>query len=160
MIGPNVGLNWGTFLDKNALPINGESNTSILGASLGAIAEFEINRILSVRVEPSYIQKGTDTQYSWPFMLEDKDRFQYLQIPIELEAKLPVFPFTPHIFFGPNVGYLLSAREEDSDPFQEYSVKNGYKTLDFALDFGAGIEYSIAPPVMANLDVKSALTHK
>jgi opacity protein-like surface antigen len=36
-------------------------------------------------------------------------------------------------------------------------VKDSYKKFDCALDFGAGLEYSIAPLIKANLDYKYSL---
>lgn len=146
--------------------LSGISNTSLLlGTSVGAIVEIPMNGILSLRAEPSYIQKGTDvtvvitnsnTNASW-----SKLRSQYLQIPVELKAILPMPLFTPHIFFGPNVGYLLSAKAESFDAItgQEFDgdVKHQDKNVDFAIDFGAGLDYSITPLIKANFDLKYSL---
>jgi opacity protein-like surface antigen len=156
LIGPTFGLNWGAFSIAN---LNGSvSAKSMLGISFGAIAEIPLIPFLSIRIEPSYIQKGSDVYY--PDMGGSsiiKLRNQYFQIPVELKANLPLPVISPHIFLGPDIGYLLSAKQGSNHSSIEIDVKDSYKKFDCALDFGAGLEYSIAPLIKANLDYKYSL---
>ena len=158
LIGPNVGLNWGIFSFGNTQALT--LNKALLGPSLGAIVEIPIYGILSVRAEPSYIQKGSDFTVDNSLPLETKVYPQYLQIPVELQANLPMTIFTPHVFLGPNVGFLLSGKGQwisAFDPEPEFDVKNIIKNIDFGMDFGAGLDFSITPLIKANIDFKYSL---
>ena len=153
LIGPTIGLNWGAFSIGNL--IGAESANSSLGPSFGAIVEVPLIPLLSIRVEPSYIQKGSDV--SFPYMdgpLILKERNQYFQLPLELQANLPLPVFSPHIFLGPNVGYLLSAKMNQGPNYPEIDDKSSYKSFDLGVDYGVGLEFGIAPLIKANLDYK------
>jgi hypothetical protein len=156
LFGPNVGLNWTTFSIDN---LAGTTSTPLLCNSLGAIAEFPLNDILSIRVEPSYIQKGSQWKNlpsGSPLPLETEIRFQYLQIPVELKASLPTPIVSPHILIGPNVSYLLSAKEGPTLSTQE-DVKDFYRDFVYTLDFGTGLDYSIAPLIKGHFDLKYSI---
>ena len=156
LIGPTIGLNWGAFSIGNLI---GASTKSSLGPSFGAIVEIPMIPLLSIRVEPSYIQKGSDVYFpdlGGPDIL--KERNQYFQVPVELKIDLPVAVFSPHVLIGPNLGYLLSAkRSTNQSGGIDLDNKSRFKDLDCALDFGAGLEYSIAPLIRATLDYKYSL---
>ncbi len=152
LIGPTIGLNWSAFSIGNLI---GASAKSSLGPSFGAIVEVPLIPLLSIRVEPSYIQKGSDVYFpdmGGPSIV--KERNQYFQVPVELKANLPLPVFSPHIFLGPNVGYLLSAKATSNPNYPEIDDRSSYKSFDLGVDAGAGLEFSIAPLIKANLDYK------
>jgi hypothetical protein len=151
-IGPNVGLNWTHFsIDHNYL-----LGTPLMGSSFGAIAQLPLNGILSIRVEPSYIQKGIQ----WPFGGEGptsyliNSYFNYFQLPIELKANLPIPVVSPYILVGPNIGYLLSAKQGLAGSTPQEDITDDYQKVDCALDFGAGLDFGITPFTTASCNVK------
>ena len=154
LIGPTIGLNWSAFSTAD-LTVPSKSS---LGSSFGVIAEFSLVSLLSFRVEPSYIQKGSN-EY-WPDMGGPdivKLRLQYFQIPVELQANLPISVFSSHIFIGPNIGYLLSANHSSTHSKKIVDVLDYYNKFDCSLDFGAGLEYNIVSLIKGNLDYKYSL---
>jgi hypothetical protein len=158
LIGPNAGLNWSRFsINHNAY------GTTLLGSSFGAIAELPLNGILSIRVEPSYIQKGLQWIYVYAggaptsSLFSINSYFNYFQIPIELKANLPVPFVSPYLLVGPNVGYLLSAKEGQSGSTPQEDRTDFYKKFDCALDCGAGLDLGIAPLIKASFNVKYSL---
>jgi hypothetical protein len=156
LFGPSIGLNWTTFSIDN---LAGASSKPLLCNSLGAIADFPLNDVLSIRVEPTYIQKGSQWKNlpsGSQLPLEAKIRFQYVQIPVELKANLPMPVLSPYIFIGPNVSYLLSAKEESTPSTQE-NVMDLYNNFVYAIDFGTGLDYSIGPPIIAHFDLTYSL---
>ena len=151
LVGPNVGLNWGALTIEN---IRGSlSVNSTLESSFGAIIEFPLNPIISLRVEPSYTQTGSDVYFNdmgGPTIL--KHRNQYVQAPILLQASLPLPVISPHLLLGPNIGYLLWANMGSNRNSQLFDIKDDFNNFDFGVIIGAGLEYRIAPLIKANLD--------
>jgi len=151
-IGPSAGVNWGIFKVENQS--EGVSNSSRIGVAIGVIADFPLDKIFSIRVEPSYIQKGTEIT-AQPTI--NKFHFGYLQVPIEAKVSIPTSIVNVHIIVGPNIGYLLSAKFQSTDFAQELDIKDGYKNYDFALDAGVGLDYPVSPMVKAGIDIKYSL---
>ena len=152
LIGPTIGLSWSAFSIGNLI---GASARSSLGTTFGAIVEVPLIPLLSIRVEPSYIQKGSDVYFpdmGGPDILEERNR--YFQVPVELKANLPLPLLSPHIFLGPNVGYLLSAKINPGSNHPEIDDKSSYQSFDLGVDVGAGLEFGVAPLIKANLDYK------
>ena len=153
-IGPNAGLNWTRFLSNH-----NAYGTTLLGTSYGAIAELPLNGIFSIRLEPSYIQKGFQWTYGGgaPILLVRNSYFNYFQIPIELKVNLPTPVVSPYVLVGPNVGYLLSAKNNPPGSTQQEDETDFYKKVGGTLDFGAGIDFGIAPLIKASFDAKYSL---
>jgi hypothetical protein len=64
-------------------------------------------------------------------------------------AKIPAGPsITPFLFFGPdlgfNVGNSVSGTLNGND-VDTSSANLNFNTVDFALDFGGGVEFPVAP---------------
>ncbi len=153
-IGPNVGLNWTRFFSNN-----NAYGTTLLGNSYGAIAELPLNGILSIRLEPSYLQKGFQWTYGGgaPTLLVINSYFNYFQIPFELKANLPTPIVSPYVLIGPNVSYLLSAKDTSPGSAQQQDETDFYKKLGGTLDFGAGLDCGIAPLIKASFEIKYSL---
>ncbi|MBI1805060.1 MAG: PorT family protein [Ignavibacteriae bacterium] len=143
------------------------------GVIIGGLAEIGISDLWCVQVEPRYIQKGMKET---GFVITGNDptplsttnlvfKLDYLEIPVLLKATLGRDNFRPIVFAGPNVGFLLSAKNEWEryDAQQQgiipasIDVTERYNSIDLSLDFGVGGEYQISPSVSLLADARYSL---
>lgn len=124
-LGLKGGLNLAALGGKDAGPV--ERRT---GLSLGAFINISTGPRLSLQPEAYYTQKGA--RYAGA-----NDTFTYLEAPLLLRysTPLPAAPFRPFIFAGPTAALLLSAKMGEAD------VKSLYRTSDFGLALGGGVEF-------------------
>jgi opacity protein-like surface antigen len=126
----------------------GTSVESVSGRTsflFGGFLDIEISKLLSIQPELLYIRKaaggiwlstGMNTEY----------HFDFLAIPALLKMNFGSDEFKPYVFIGPNIGILVSAQVENkftSGRTQTLDIKQNAESIDFAIDIGAGMEYSI-----------------
>lgn len=135
----------------------------------GAVAEIGISDMFSVLVEPRYVQKGPtiEASVSLPDSLfgstqsldfTTRMKLAYLEVPLSLKATFGSGNFTPYIFAGPNFAYLLSADGEVEffGAKASQNIKEGIEKFEVGLHVGAGVQYRIAPNMLATADIRYA----
>ncbi|MEJ2613363.1 MAG: porin family protein [Ignavibacteriaceae bacterium] len=139
-LGVRAGLNLANLSFDPELPSTVDKSSRV-GFKFGAMAELGFIPMFAIQVEPMYVMRGAKfTQGS----VEQTWKFSYLEIPVLLKLKIPTpGPITPYAFAGPNIGILLSANDETNG--HETDIKEHINSTDFALDFGAGVSFNIAP---------------
>lgn len=136
--GVKAGVNFATFGGDI------EDRESRTGAHVGLLAEFKLTENFAIQPELVFSMQGSDRQYSdAASTYELEQRLNYLNIPIA--AKYFVTEGFS-IEAGPQIGFLLSAKEEGtvSGPVGSESFssdnKDGYKSIDFSVFGGVGYE--------------------
>ena len=111
------------------------------GFTIGAIINYEMNRIFSLQAEPRYIQRGKKINYLPDFILINS--LDYLEMPVLVVAELPDCNLKPILLLGINVGYLLKATEDYENGFTNptNNVIDDYKKMNFTLEGGIGFKY-------------------
>jgi len=136
------------------------STSSRTGFMIGGVVEVGLSGPIYLQIEPMYTQKGAELNLTlFGETLTSTGKFDYLEIPVTLKAKFGTTELKPYIFAGPNLGFNLSAEAEvevgglsettDVDEFTE--------SIDFAIDFGGGIEFKVAPRTSLIADIRYAL---
>ncbi len=87
-----------SFADENS----GDRIDDRRGLQIGGIVDYQLNSILSLELEVSYLQKG------WAELETGGDRkLTYLELPLLLSINAP-WTTSPHLLAGPAVSYELS----------------------------------------------------
>jgi opacity protein-like surface antigen len=138
-----------------------QPQASRIGFAMGGIVEIEISDLLSIQIEPRYTQRGTKfkdfyiTGDAGPEILGTADlvdKLAYVEIPILIKVKFGKAEIIPILFAGPNIGILVSANQVwdrfdveqvNSQQSNNVGIRSKYKSIDFCLDLGGGVEYSV-----------------
>jgi opacity protein-like surface antigen len=159
-IGPRFGINLSSVSDDPDYGA-GVEQSSHFGFLFGAAAELGIAGPMYAEVELLYIQKGEDLKGQDQLGNPAEQIFtaNYLEIPILVKAKFPLGPVSPYAFVGPNIGILLSANSEftSGGQTQDTDIKDNMTSIDFALDFGAGVGFNVMPMMSLVFDVRYSL---
>ncbi|KGO85055.1 hypothetical protein Q765_18100 [Flavobacterium rivuli WB 3.3-2 = DSM 21788] len=125
-----------------------EDADSRTGFHAGVVAEFKLSENFSIQPELLYSQMGSKFEASGSFAgvaysLEQTSKFDYLSLPIL--AKYYIIEGLS-IEAGPQVGYLLSAKNEvkgsgSDELLTSGDVKDGSKSVDFGL--AGGLAYDL-----------------
>ena len=143
--GLKFGMNMANFSGKDAKAEEGESKKMKLGFAAGGFVTYSITEMFAVQPEVLYTMKGAKYEWeggSWTA------KYDYLEIPVLAKVSIPTQGnIGPHLFIGPALGILLSAKDkteiEGEDPFElagEEDAKDWTKSTDFGLVFGAGVD--------------------
>jgi len=113
------------------------SNRTAFG--FGVVLDFNLIEPVALLLEPMYLQKGTKTD--WEETSEIEFISAYLEIPVMLKYTFATSKIKPYVIAGPSIGYNLSAQIKASGggESREDDEKKYYKSLDFSLGFGAGV---------------------
>jgi hypothetical protein len=155
-IGVEGGVNFGNA-STSPTSVSFSSRTGLMA---GALLEVYVSDVFYFQPEVLYAQKGAEFSVSsssgsgtltW--------KFDYIEIPLLLEAKFGQSEFKPMIYGGPNIGFNVSATAEGSNGSSSGSVdiKDQVESIDFALDFGAGGEYAINPTTALIASIRYSL---
>jgi len=129
------GLNFGNVDFDDATLSSAASSTT--GFHIGAFAKLMITDKIGVQPEIFYSVQGTDLEFNIAGVGNVKSQIDinYLQVPILLRiSPAPIINF--HI--GPQFGILLKAESDDGTDVED--VKEDFKSGDFALAVGAGLD--------------------
>jgi hypothetical protein len=160
-VGPIVGVNFGTFSFSPASyspasidPAGKQKGRT--GLMFGAQAEIGFGNMFFIVLQPGYVGKGygiTDPHGTRTVSIDE------VEIPILLKVKFLDGVVRPYLFAGPNVTFLLSAIEIYSFPDQIVPYQNlrSNTQTDFAVDFGGGAEFDVAPMLDITADVRYSL---
>jgi hypothetical protein len=119
-------------------PDPGIDFTTRTGFGFGGIVDFSFNETVGLRVEPMYLQKGTEAEEEGVELVISAD---YIEIPILLRYAVPSKNVRLFFMGGPTLGFNLSAKMKVSFQGQteEDDMKDQIKSMDFGLAFGMGI---------------------
>ena len=165
--GGSVGLNISSASFSPDLP-SAVSKSSRTGFRVSGIMEIGFVPMFALQIEPTYATGGVketgplfQTQLGQVVNGSITSKTSYIQIPILLKLKIPVAgPVSPYVVAGPDIGFLMSAKETDEPngyPSSEGDIKDNLKSLNFALDFGAGVGYKLVPKTTLTFDVRYSL---
>jgi hypothetical protein len=103
---------------------NATGSSALIGAHIGGFAEFKLSDKFAVQPELLFSMQGAKFD-SGSFSLN------YINVPVM--AKYYVADAFS-VEAGPQIGFLMSAKDDGED------VKDGYNTIDFGVNFGAGYD--------------------
>ncbi len=144
-------IRFGAKAGVNFASLNGDGTDDLDGRTgfhLGAVVEIPISEKFAFAPELVYSTQGAKFEESFEeggivFSEESTLKFDYLNLP--LIAKYYVGEgFSIHA--GPQIGFLLSAKDEgevnNNGEIVEFDddIKDGLKSVDFGLNFGAGYQ--------------------
>lgn len=125
------------------------------------IAELDFDPRFSLQLTPRYLQGGSNfngfgtsgPDYDSGEATQD---FSLLEIPVLVKFRTMAGPFTPFLFAGMSVAFLLSAHEVASLPYlrnnQDRDVIDDYNSTDVRVTIGAGLELQTSPFISLFLD--------
>jgi opacity protein-like surface antigen len=122
------GVKFGVKAALNVATVNGdfEDASSLIGFQVGGFAEIKVSDKFAVQPELMYSTQGASG--------DNADlNLNYLNIPVM--AKFYVAK-SFSLEAGPQIGFLLSAKEAGED------AKDFYSSTDFGLNFGAGFDFT------------------
>ena len=113
--------------------VSGDSKTGFVG---GAV--YNISVLSVIAIEPGLVYSMRGGQ-GGSMGSESKESIDYLAIPVHAKLKLPGVPFvSPFILAGVNVGFLVSAKDDDGTTTQDVSSEKAL--MDLGPDLGIGVE--------------------
>ena len=166
-IGIKGGLNFANVLPRPAY----HSEGSRTGFSAGGYLELTLPYLFSIQPEVLYSTKGFtsefhDVEFGAPYTLKQTFVNSYIDVPILLKFTLPVSFFKPSLYAGPDIGFLIGAKEKILEsgtvpvpptfttfaPFSSSSEDNLlYHTM--RVDYGVAVGLSVHV-FAANLDAR------
>lgn len=133
-------------VNLSTLTGDAEDAKSLVGFHVGGFAEFKLTDKFSIQPEILYSTQGAKSEGSGlGFSFEDKTHLSYLNIPVM--AKYYVAEKFS-LEAGPQIGFLLSAKAKSEGSFdgesfsEDVDVKDGYESIDFGVNFGAGYDFT------------------
>lgn len=119
------------------------SNRTLFG--IGGVVDLSLNRTLSLRLEPMYLQKGAgESELAIQPGVEWRMKSSCLELPLFLKAEFGN-TVRPYVMAGPSIGILLSSDLEAdlSGVTFKGEAKDATESIDFAAAFGAGVSYPL-----------------
>ena len=141
-------VKFGAKAGLNVSTLTGDVNdaSSRVGFHVGGFAEIKLSDKFSVQPELLYSAQGAKFETSGAgFSEEDKFNLAYLNVPVM--AKYYVAEKFS-LEAGPQIGFLLSAKNDfsysDSGESEsgKVDIKDGFKSIDFGVNFGAGYDFT------------------
>lgn len=133
-----------------------EQLDSKMSVALGAFVQVPVgqNSPFSIRGEVQYIGKGGKIEDGGGTL---KLNLNYLEIPVFVKYSIPVEgKVMPNFFAGPVVGFLTSAKQKyeyDGDE-EEYDIKDFFKSTEFSLCLGGGVDVVMGASGVLSLDLR------
>jgi len=138
--GVKAGANLATFTG------DADDAKSKVGFHVGGFAEIKLTDKFAIQPEILFSTQGAKSEESgFGYSEEYKSNLSYLNIPVM--AKYYVAEKFS-LEAGPQIGFLLSAKEkfdysgEDGSESGEVDTKDFYKSIDFGVNFGAGYDFT------------------
>ena len=128
-VGPLLDLNFSSSALKPAS--NNIQSRLVLG--VGVAIDGDLEGDIDLRIEPMYLMKGWKQNN-----LDLKYSASYIEVPILAKYTIPTnSDFTPYVFAGPSLGYLLSSKVI-YDSGSEDDRTDSFKSIDLSLALGGG----------------------
>jgi hypothetical protein len=120
---------------------------NLLGTVNGVVLDLSVLNIVSIEPGILYSMRGMKMENSQDSITQTStENLSYLAIPVHLKLKYPSPLLKPYGLAGLNLGILLSAKgktEETGIPAVEEDIADECNSIDFGLDFGAGVEFAL-----------------
>ncbi len=148
----SLGWQKGILVNVNIARIDGGSLAKIydfdyrttLGG--GVIVLYPLSEVFALQTEVRYAEKGAE----YPYIGTDVDgnvikgtqtwKLKYIEVPILARVYVPTGSrLRPLCFAGPDLGFELSSKVEDSGTGRELTL-DGVAKFDFGVSFGGGLE--------------------
>ncbi|MET0945252.1 MAG: porin family protein [Flavobacterium sp.] len=124
-------VKFGVKAGVNFANLGGDADgSSLTGFHVGGLAEIKLSDKFAIQPEILYSAQGSDFSEDG---FDDELKISYLNVPVM--AKYYVIDKLS-IEAGPQVGFLLSAKEEGED------AKDFLNSVDFGVNFGAGYDFT------------------
>ncbi len=101
------------------------------GIGIGGVLSFGVGETLALQLEPMFLQKGSKATVQG--FGETELKASYIEVPAMLKFAFGSSDTKPYVMAGPTVGFLLSAKQDETD------IKDDVKSIDFGLTFGGGV---------------------
>ena len=167
-IGVSIGLNYANLDAKHsAFPTFGPNDVAKLGSIAGGVIEYRFHDNLSAQSGILYVSAGAKTD---EFIGTDdfgnelgKFRFvqdlRFLEFPLLLSYKIPVSRFKLSLSAGPNIGILLSAKQEFQADYEttfqsKIDIKDKLKPVNLMIGLGAGAIFPLGSAIDLRVEVK------
>lgn len=134
---PKMGLQFGlNFSDASTTPdLATDTRTGLI---VGGNLEFHITEILFLQPEVNYVQKGASNT---SFGTETTVKYDYMTFPLLAKAKFDAGKTKPYFIAGPNLGIKVNSEVETIRGSRSSRFTTDAETVDFAFDFGGGVEH-------------------
>ncbi|WP_052354189.1 porin family protein [Flectobacillus major] len=149
-------VSFGPTIGVNSAKISETGATSKTGLSAGVFFNYSSVKSFGLGAQILYSQLGSDFT---PGSGVEQVNLNYIQVPVlatyYFGSSQTTGSWRPKLFAGPYVGFLLNATNRnggDANPSDLY-----YKSSDFGLAFGGGVNYYISKKTWLNLDIKYGL---
>ena len=104
------------------------------GFGIGGVLSFGLGETLALQLNPMFLQKGVKAKATeLGITLETELKASYIEVPAMLKFAFGSSDTKPYAMVGPTVGFLLSAKQDETD------IKDDVKSIDFGLTFGGGV---------------------
>ncbi|MFB6285690.1 MAG: porin family protein [Candidatus Bipolaricaulia bacterium] len=161
-LGGQAGLSLSTFRGDTQLlsdNVNRPRFRRRASYQVGGFASVRVSRLFNLRSEVLYVQKGAVLEGSSFGISNVKGvyRFAYVQVPLLLEARLPIdAPVTPIAFLGPSVSFSVASGLEIEFPNESEtrSFSPVTNTLDLGGIVGGGLRYPLDKSRMLVFDLR------
>lgn len=153
-VGPKLGYAV-TSLNSDELEQFGSKSTIDVGAFLQV--PLGQNSPVAFQPEVMYVIKGGKYEESGASL---RYTFSYLEVPLLAKFKIPTQGnITPNLFAGPVVSLLTSAKAkfEFDGESEEEDIKDYFKSTDFCLAFGGGVDIVMGTSGTLTFDVRYEL---
>lgn len=127
--------NFGVKAGLNVASLSNSDSSTLIGFHVGGLAEFMImTEKLSLQPEVLFSTQGAKSDSG------DDLKLNYITVPVMFK-----YYFLEYLSVeaGPRIGFLISAKEGNSD------VKDSFNAMDFGVD--AGVNYDITKRIFAQL---------
>lgn len=156
-----VGVQAGINLTDLNLTQEGFKTAIRTRAILGGILTYNFSPVLGLQVEPAYVQKGAEVNFSIiesgvTIDAEATISADYVDIPVLLKASFVAGPIKPYLIAGGSVAFLLGDVKlkidkatingqdvTDMIPSDEREQTLKTKSTDYILSFGGGISIPV-----------------
>jgi hypothetical protein len=140
-----------------------EGTSMKLGIGGGIFAKIMPSPQITIQPEVLYMMKGAkhdDYDEGGVSYTDGKSVIDYVEVPILVKYMIPTEgKISPSIFVGPAVGFLMSAKDkytmdgtEMEDDWKDY-----FKSIDFGVAFGAGVDVAMGEKGKLTFDARYTL---
>ncbi len=119
--------------------------SSYAGPAAGGMVQIDLGGPVFLRFEPMYIQKGSTLNFDYPTLfgttqhVEQRLKLEFIELPVNAGLRFGSGAFTPYLFMGPNLGYMIT---------------KGYSKTDFALEAGLGAGFNLSEVASILVDIR------
>ena len=120
---------------------------------VGAFYTFSFGPKFAIQPEAYYATNGEKESFPEDSFIIYKERLNYIHVPVLFKFKFGEGGFTPLLFAGPYLSFLMSGTGTEYEFNESYDAKPSHKSTVYGLSFGLGLEKKLAK-VMLVLDVR------